>query len=62
MPKIKVTVNKFGDTKVEVEDAFGSQCLSLTAGVEAALNGQAQTRELKPEYHYEVNQDIVENG
>ena len=50
MPKIVVTIGKFGDSKVEVEGATGSSCVEMTAGVEAALAGNPTQRNLKPEY------------
>jgi len=62
MPTIKVKINKFGDAKVEVEGGMGQSCLQSTAGLEAALNGQQQARELKPEYHYEDQEQTQENG
>jgi hypothetical protein len=50
MPKIIVTINSVGDSKVEVEGESGSRCVEMTAGVEAALAGKAGNREYKPEY------------
>jgi hypothetical protein len=50
MPKIIVTINRLGDSRVEVEGETGSRCVEMTAGVEAALAGNPGKRDLKPEY------------
>ena len=62
MPKIQVKVNRYGDAKVEVLEATGSGCVEMTAGVEAALAGNAQNREYKPEYSEAEIEQTVENG
>jgi hypothetical protein len=49
MPKIIVTIDKFGTSKVNVEGETGDACIAATASIEAALAGSA-TRNLKPEY------------
>ncbi|MET4190657.1 MULTISPECIES: DUF2997 domain-containing protein [unclassified Bradyrhizobium] len=50
MPKIVVTINKLGDSKVEVEGETGGRCVEMTASVEAALAGNPGARHLKPEF------------
>lgn len=62
MPKIKVTVSKLGDSKVDVIGATGEGCLSLTAGIERALSGQEAKRELKPEFNEVVVEQTQENS
>jgi hypothetical protein len=49
MPKIIVTIDKFGTSKVSVEGETGDACIAATASIEAALAGSAN-RTLKSEY------------
>lgn len=58
MARIKVQINKVGDTKIEVDGIVGTSCVSMTQAVEAALNGTPDNREYKPEY----NEVEVEQG
>lgn len=62
MPTVKITISKLGDSKVEVNGAVGESCLSLTAGVERALAGKQETRELKPEFNEIAVEQTQENG
>lgn len=62
MARIKVKVNKIGDSKIDVEGAIGTSCVNLTQAVESALAGTPGQREYKPEYdEVEIDQS-VENG
>jgi hypothetical protein len=62
MARIKVRVSKVGDSKIDVEGASGSGCVTLTQAVEAALAGTPGQREYKPEYDEVEVQQTVENG
>lgn len=44
--KILVTIKPDGDTKIEVEDAVGDECLKATKSIEEAL-GKVSKREHK---------------
>lgn len=47
--RILVTINKYGDTKIDVEGYTGTSCIEATQAVEQALGGGGK-RNLKPEY------------
>lgn len=56
MPKIKITINKVGAPKIEVEGAAGSSCQDMTKPFEEALLGANEAkdgvvREIKPEFY-----------
>jgi hypothetical protein len=55
-PEIVVTISPKGEVSLEVQNAKGTSCTSLTAAFEAAL-GMAGHKQLKPEF-YEQDQRI----
>ena len=58
MRQIKLTIDAKGKTKIEVSGVSGSDCLSLTVGLEARLGGGETDRELTAEM-FEVYQVAV---
>lgn len=48
--QIKITVDPLGNTKIDAEGFQGESCLDATRGLELALQGASQDRNLKPEY------------
>ncbi len=49
MQEVEVFIDKNGKVRIEVRGVKGAACLDLTAGLEAALGGQVENRELTPE-------------
>jgi hypothetical protein len=45
----KIKINKFGDTKIEMEGFTGTSCMEASQAIEIALGGGGK-RNLKPEY------------
>jgi hypothetical protein len=64
-PQIKVIIGRDGNVKMEVVGAEGPACLKLTRDLEVALTGGNQShlsREFKPEFAFESDQNEVEAG
>jgi len=62
MSQVKVKISRTGQVTIEVLNAHGMQCSTLTKGLEQAL-GETVKDDLKPEY-FEVAQtthDIVQH-
>lgn len=53
MPVVKVTIDKNGTTKIDVEGYSGPDCTKLTQSLEDAL-GVVERKEFKPEYYDEA--------
>ena len=49
LEEIEVTIDKDGKVHIQVHGAKGDTCLALTAGLEAALGGQVEERQMTPE-------------
>lgn len=50
--KIEITIDPFGDVKLETSGFQGSSCVQETQPISQALFGQQPTtQQLKPEYH-----------
>ncbi len=52
---IEVFIEKDGQVRIEVRGVKGMSCLEITKGLEEALGGQIEVREMTPEA-YETNQ------
>ncbi len=46
---IEVYIEKDGQVRVEVRGVKGMSCLEITKGLEEALGGQVEAREMTPE-------------
>ena len=49
MQEIDVIIEKDGRVRIEVRGVKGTSCLDLTRGLEAALGGQVEDRQMTPE-------------
>jgi hypothetical protein len=49
LQEVEVFIEKDGSVRVEVRGVKGMSCLDVTRGLEAALGGQVQDRQLTPE-------------
>jgi hypothetical protein len=49
MQEIDVIIEKDGQVRIEVRGVKGTSCLDLTRGLEAALGGQVEDRQMTPE-------------
>lgn len=45
----KIKIDKYGDTKIEMEGFTGSSCIEASQAIEVALGGGGK-RNLKPEF------------
>jgi hypothetical protein len=45
--EIEVTIGENGEVQIEVHGVTGMSCLDITAGLEAALGGEIESREMK---------------
>jgi hypothetical protein len=59
LQEIEVFIDKDGKVRVEVRGVKGTSCLDLTKGLEAALGGQVEDRQMTPEAN-EVGQPVQE--
>jgi Protein of unknown function (DUF2997) len=59
LEEIEVTIDKDGQVHIEVRGVKGAACLDLTRELEAALGGEVELREMRPEA-YEVNAQEVQ--
>jgi hypothetical protein len=59
LQEIDVIIDKEGQVRIEVRGAKGMSCLDLTKGLEAALGGQVEDRQMTPESQ-EVSQEQVQ--
>lgn len=51
LQEIEVFIEKDGQVRIQVHGVQGTACLELTKALEAALGGQIESREMKPEAH-----------
>ncbi len=49
MQEITVVIEKDGQVRVEVRGVKGASCLDVTKGLEEALGGQVEDRQMTPE-------------
>jgi hypothetical protein len=56
LQEIEVYIDKDGTVRIEVRGAKGNSCLELTKGLEKALGGQVEAREMTPEAGTEIQQ------
>ena len=57
MQEIDVIIEKDGRVRIEVRGVKGTSCLDLTRGLEAALGGQVEDRQMTPEAQ-EVGEEV----
>ena len=58
LQEIEVFIGRDGQVRIEVRGVKGTSCLDLTKDLEAALGGQVETREMTPEAHETVQEQI----
>ena len=56
--EIEVFIEKDGQVRIEVRGVKGMSCLDLTKGLEAALGGQVEEREITPEAYETVQEQV----
>jgi hypothetical protein len=56
MSQVKITINRDGTKKFEIEGVSGKACLHKYESLREALGTQI-SRELKPEFHHEARQE-----
>lgn len=59
LEEIEVIIDKDGQVHIQVRGVKGTTCLDLTSGLEAALGGEVELRELQPEA-YEANPQEIQ--
>ena len=57
MQEITVVIEKDGQVRVEVRGVKGASCLDMTKGLEEALGGQVEDRQMTPEAQ-EVGEEV----
>ena len=57
MQEITVVIEKDGQVRVEVRGVKGGSCLDVTKGLEEALGGQVEDRQMTPEAQ-EVGEEV----
>jgi Protein of unknown function (DUF2997) len=57
MQEITVVIEKDGQVRVEVRGVKGGSCLDVTRGLEEALGGQVEDRQMTPEAQ-EVSEEV----
>ncbi len=57
MQEITVVIEKDGQVRVEVRGVKGMSCLDVTKGLEEALGGQVEDRQMTPEAQ-EVGEEV----
>lgn len=58
--EIEVFIEKDGRVRIEVRGVNGMQCLDLTQGLEEALGGEVENREMRPEAYDNVQEQTQE--
>lgn len=56
--EIEVFIDKDGQVRIEVRGVKGMSCLDLTKDLETALGGQIEAREMTPEAHETVQEQV----
>jgi Protein of unknown function (DUF2997) len=59
LEEIEVIIDKDGQVHIQVRGVKGTACLDLTSGLEAALGGEVELREMQPEA-YEANPQEIQ--
>jgi hypothetical protein len=54
--EVEVIIDKDGEVKIEVHGVKGTSCLDITADLEAALGGEIESREMKPDAYATVQE------
>lgn len=54
--EIEVFIDKNGEVRIETRGIKGMSCLNLTAGLEAALGGEVESREMTAEAYESVEE------
>ena len=57
LQEIDVIIDRDGQVRIEVRGVKGPSCLDLTKGLEAALGGQVEDRQMTPEAQ-EVGEEV----
>jgi hypothetical protein len=60
LQEIEVFIEKDGRVRIEVRGVKGMSCLDLTKGLEEALGGQVESREMTPEAYETVQEQVQE--
>jgi DUF2997 family protein len=60
LQEIDVFIDKDGQVRIEVRGVQGMSCLDLTKGLEQALGGQVETREMTAEAHETAQEQVQE--
>lgn len=61
LQEVVITIEKDGQVKLEVKGVKGPSCLDLTKGLEEALGGQIDSRDFKPEFYEDQQNDQLNN-
>jgi hypothetical protein len=59
LEEIEVFIDKDGQVHIQVRGVKGTTCLDLTRGLEEALGGEVELREMRPEAH-ETNPQAIQ--
>jgi Protein of unknown function (DUF2997) len=59
LEEIEIIIDKEGHVRIEVRGVQGTACLDLTRDLEAALGGEVELREMRPEA-YEANPQEIQ--
>ena len=61
LEEIEIIIDKDGHVRIEVRGVKGNACLDLTRDLEAALGGEVEMREMRPEA-YEANPHEIQTN
>ena len=56
LQEVEVIIDEDGEVKIEVHGVKGTSCLDITADLEAALGGEVEAREMKPDAYATVQE------
>jgi hypothetical protein len=59
LEEIEIIIDKDGQVQIEVRGVKGAACLDLTRDLEAALGGEVELRQMRPEA-YQANPQAIE--
>lgn len=60
LQEIEVFIEKDGKVCIEVRGVKGEACLEITSGLEQALGGQIESREMTPEVYEKAIEQVQE--
>lgn len=60
LQEIEVFIDENGRVQIEVHGVKGKKCLALTEDLEAALGGEIEERQMKPEAYETVQEEVEE--